>query len=76
VETAINQRKKRRNLKRRKNDMINYTSDLLMILGVIGLTFGAGVWYGTNICGRYQHTEEGSRAQTRATTKNKLKEIK
>jgi hypothetical protein len=50
-------------------------SDILMILGVIGLTFGAGVWYGTNTYGRYQHTQEGSRAQTRATINNKLKEI-
>ena len=44
--------------------------DLIMILVVIGLTFGAGVWYGANTYGRYNHTEEGSRAQTRATTKN------
>ena len=49
--------------------------DLIMILGVMGLIFGAGVWYGANIYGRFQHTEEGSRAQTRATTNNKLKEI-
>jgi len=41
--------------------------DLIGILVVIGLTFGVGVWYGANIYGRYQHTEEGSRAQTRAT---------
>ena len=41
--------------------------DLIMILVVIGLTFGVGVWYGANIYGGYQHTEEGSRAQTRAT---------
>ena len=46
--------------------------DLVMILVVIGLTFGAGVWYGANTYGRYQHTEEGSKAQTRATTKNEL----
>jgi len=50
-------------------------SDILMILGVIGLTFGAGVWYGSNTYGRYQHTQEGSKAQTRATINNKLKEI-
>ena len=47
----------------------------LMILGAIGLTFGAGVWYGANIYGKYQHTEEGSRAQTRATINNKFKEL-
>ena len=50
--------------------------DLIMIVGVLGLTFGAGVWYGANTYGRYQHTQEGSRAQTRSTTNNKLKEIK
>ena len=43
--------------------------DLIIILIVLGLTFGAGVWYGANIYGRYKHTEEGSRAQTRATRK-------
>ena len=42
----------------------------LIILGIVlGLTFGAGVWYGANIYGRYKHTEEGSRAQTRAIRK-------
>jgi hypothetical protein len=50
--------------------------DLIMILVAMGLVFGVGVWYGVNIYGRYQHTEEGSRAQTGATTNNKLKEIK
>ncbi len=44
--------------------------DLIVIIGVLGLTFGAGVWYGANIYGRYKHTEEGSRAQTRATVNN------
>ena len=43
--------------------------DLILIVGVLGLTFGAGVWYGANTYGRYKHTEEGSRAQTRATRK-------
>ena len=43
--------------------------DLIIILIVLGLTFGAGVWYGANIYGRYKHTEEGSRAQTRAIRK-------
>ena len=43
--------------------------DWIVIVGVLGLTFGFGVWYGANIYGRYQHTEEGSRAQTRATRK-------
>ena len=43
--------------------------DLIVILIVLGLTFGAGVWYGANTYGRYKHTEEGSRAQTNATRK-------
>ena len=43
--------------------------DLIMIVGGLVLTFGFGGWYGANIYGRYQHTEEGSRAQTRATRK-------
>ena len=40
--------------------------DLIMILVVIGLTFGVGVWYGANTYGRYKHTEEGSRAHRQA----------
>ena len=44
--------------------------DLIVIVGVLGLTFGGGVWYGANTYGRYKHTEEGSRAQTRATVNN------
>ena len=43
--------------------------DWIVIVGVLGLTFGVGVWYGANIYGRYKHTEEGSRAQTRAIRK-------
>ena len=43
--------------------------DLMIMIGVLGLTFGFGVWYGANIYGRYKHTEEGSRAQTRAIRK-------
>ena len=44
--------------------------DLIMIIGVLALTFGGGVWYGSNTYGRYKHTEEGSKAQTRATVNN------
>ena len=43
--------------------------DWIVIIGVLGLTFGAGVWYGANTYGRYKHTEEGSRAQRRAIRK-------
>ena len=43
--------------------------DLIIILIVLGLTFGAGVWFGANTYGRYKHTEKGSRAQTRAIRK-------
>ena len=39
---------------------------LLAICSVMAVAFGIGVWYGSNIYGRYQHTEEGSRAQTKA----------
>ena len=46
---------------------------LLAICSVMAVAFGIGVWYGSNIYGRYQHTEEGSRAQTRATVNNKPK---
>ena len=49
-------------------------SDILMILGVIGLTFGAGVWYGTNTYGRYQHTQIRAE-KIRAIMNDKLKEI-
>ena len=43
--------------------------DLIVIVGVLGLTFGFGVWYVANTYGRYKHTEEGSRAQTIAIRK-------
>ena len=43
--------------------------DLIVIIGVLGLTFGGGVWYGANTYGRYKHTEEGSRALRRAIRK-------
>ena len=46
---------------------------LLAICSVMAVAFGTGVWYGSNIYGRYQHTEEGSRAQTRATVNYKPK---
>ena len=45
---------------------------LLAICSVIAVAFGIGVWYGANIYGRYQHTVEGSRAQTRATVNNTI----
>ena len=44
---------------------------LLAICSVMVVAFGIGVWYGSNIYGRYQHTLEGSRAQTRATVNHK-----
>jgi hypothetical protein len=42
---------------------------LLAICSVTAVAFGIGIWYGSNVYGRYQHTLEGSRAQTRATVK-------